>query len=204
MSGGISKKVSLTIKDRNTFNGLQGILHPLKQTNGIEFPYTPTIGIGHSANYGQHDIVHSVSQPNYYINTPNPTIGITAQFTANDLEEAKYTSAALHFLKSCTKGEFGERAGDLAGMPPPILILNAYGLLHAERVPVVVGNVSYNLTEDVDYVEFDNPGTGKIILPTTMLMTIDLKIQQTPRQVRENFDATSYANGSLLRNGGFM
>jgi len=204
MSGGIKNKVSLVLKNRNDAGALTGILFPLQQTsNGIEFPYTPTIGIGHSANYGQHDIVHSVSQPNYYVNTPNPTIGITAQFTSNSIEEAKYTAACLHFLKSCTKGEFGEQAGDLAGTPPPVLILSAYGMLHAERIPVVVGNVSYNLTEDVDYVEVESAG-NMLTLPTTLLMTIDLKVQQTPRFVRENFDAGRYASGHLLRGGGFM
>lgn len=209
MSGGISKKVSLRVKHytnvtaNQLFDGFTGILQPLQSFGGIQFPYTPTIGIGHSANYGTYETIHSVSQPNYYSNTQNPSIGITAQFTANDKNDARYTAAALQFFKSCTKSEFGEQAGERAGTPPPVLILNAYGIMHAENVPVVLTSVNYNLTEDVDYVEYEDTH-GKIVLPTTMLITLDLRVQQTPRSVKENFNINTYASGRLLKGGGFM
>lgn len=204
MSGGISEdqKVSLRFKSRlrQPFE-LEGILAPLNSKNGVDFPYTPTIGIGHSANFGSYDTTHSIYQPQYYVNTQNPSISLTSTWTANSIDEAAYTAAALQFFKSCTKSEFGVSAGQRAGTPPPVLLLNAYGNLHIKDVPVVLATMNYNLTEDVDYVQ-----VGDFSIPTSMLITLDLKIQQTPRNVRDNFDIKQYANGGLLNKGkgGFM
>lgn len=206
MSGGIGddQKVKLQVKTVDGWGlGFDGLLEPLRQDRGVVFPYTPTIGIGHSANYGSYDSTHSVYQPNYYVNTPNPTIGITATFTANDIKEARYTAAALHFFKTCTKSNFGVNSQD-AGSPPRTLIFNAYGQLHSKNVPVILTSVNYNLVEDVDYVEVEFNGE-KTSIPTTLLITLDLRVQMPPRYTKDNFDIRGYASGSLLKNNkGFM
>ncbi len=204
MSGGIGdeQKVKLQTKSLSGI-AFDGLLAPLRQDRGVIFPYTPTIGIGHSANYGSYDSTHSIYQPNYYVNTPNPTIGITATFTANDMSEARYTASALHFFKTLTKSDFGEKAVN-PGSPPRTLIFNAYGHLHAKNVPVILTSVNYNLVEDIDYVEVDFNGS-KTSIPTSLLVTLDLRVQMPPRYTKERFDLRNYANGSSLKSGnGFI
>ena len=203
MSGGISddQKVRLQVKSLIGWKyGFDGLLAPLRQERGMTFPYSPTIGIGHSANYGTYETTHSIYQPNYFVNTPNPTIGITATFTSNTQEEAEYTAACLHFFKTCTKMDYGISAGDDAGSPPPVLIFNAYGKLHAKDVPVIITSVNYNLTEDIDYVQVDDYS-----IPTNLLVTLDLRVQVPPRYTRDNFSLRDYASGNFLnKNKGLM
>jgi len=204
MSGGIGEEQKVRLQVKN-LSGLSfdGLLSPLRQDRGVIFPYTPTIGIGHSANYGSYDTTHSVYQPNYYVNTPNPSIGITATFTANEMGEARYTAAALHFFKTLTKSDFGEQ-GINPGSPPRTLIFNAYGHLHANNVPVILTSVNYNLVEDIDYVEVDFNGS-KTSIPTSLLVTLDLRVQMPPRYTKERFNLRNYANGSSVKGGdGFI
>lgn len=187
--------------------GVEGMLAPLAE-NGrpvVKFPYTPTIGVGHSANYGSYDTTHGIYQPNYYVSTANPTLGITATFTANDINEARYTAAALHFFKVCTKSDFGQGVGGgPPGSPPRTLMFDAYGHLHARKVPVVLTSVQYNLVEDSDYVEVEFNGE-KTSIPTSLLVTLDLRVQMPPKWTKENFNIQSYASGDLLKNNkGFI
>lgn len=195
-------KVSVRLKNPGKPFTPFGGLDPLRQddVNGVVFPYTPTIQMSHSASYGQYDVVQSVYQQQYYVNTPNPTINVTAQFTSDTEEDAKYTAAALHFFKACTKSDFGDAAGDLAGTPPPVLLFNAYGIIHGKNVPVVLQSFSYTLTEDVDYVEVDFAGE-RVSLPTMMLFSLDFRVQMPPSKVREEFDIRRYANGFLMSGG---
>lgn len=203
MSGGIddNQKVSLILKNPSLVDfEFTGMLQPLSQDKGVVFPYTPTIGFGHAANYGDYTAPHSLYQPQFYANTVNPTIGITATFTANNFEEAKHTAACLHFFKSLTKADFGVASGQRAGTPPPVCRFSAYGVLHAQNVPVVVASVNYNLTEDVDYVQVND-----FSVPASLLVTLDLRVQQSPIKVRDNFNVKSYRSGALLRGGkGFI
>lgn len=208
MSGGISDDQKVKLYPKTTIGwglGVEGMLAPLAE-NGrpvVTFPYTPTIGIGHSANYGSYETTHGIYQPNYYVSTSNPTIGITATFTANDKEDALYTAAALHFFKVCTKSDFGVNS-PTPGAPPRTLIFDAYGHLHAKKVPVVLTSVNYNLVEDIDYVEVEFNGE-KTSVPTSLLVTLDLRVQMPPRWTKDNFDIRGYASGDLLKNNkGFI
>lgn len=174
---------------------LAGKLSKLSSTRGVIFPYTPTIQFSHSANYGTYDTTHSVYQTKYWINTPNPTIQITAQFTAQTNDDAEYSAAALHFFKAATKGDFGERATN-PGLPPPVLKFSGYGDLHAAAVPIVIGSMSYTLPEDIDYVE-----TSIGAIPVMFIVSLDLAVQHAPVNVRRGFSASGYQSGSILKNG---
>lgn len=152
MSGGLAsdQKARLIPKDQTLLQ--DGLVSPLAKTAGIVFPYTPTIMVGHTAHYGQYDITHGMYQQQFFINSPNPTISLTATFTSQTRSEIAYAIACLTFLKSCTKSDFGEQRRETAGTPPPVLLFSAYGAAHFKNVPVVVKSVSYTLPEDVDYV----------------------------------------------------
>ena len=173
-SGGINQdqRVSLTAKNPDLIADT-GLLRPLKNTgNGIVFPFTPTINFNHAANYGTYEITHSVYQQNYYINSPNPTISITATFAPQTIEEMAYAVATLNFLKSCTKSDFGAFTSDgqingQAGLPPPVLILNGYGSLNMQRVPVVIRGVGYTFPEDTDYLMIGFNGERFYEVPTS-------------------------------------
>jgi len=139
-----------------------GILKPLQATNGIIFPYTPTIAIQHNADYENYDLVHSNYRGYFYRGSQVQNILITATFTANDVEEANYLLASLHFLKSCTKMFYGQDAN--RGMPPPIVFLTGLGEYQFNNHPCAITMVNENLPNDVDYIPCGKP-TG--IVPTT-------------------------------------
>jgi len=199
MSGGISQsqKVMLGLKQPGKPFGYTGLLAPLSQTNGILFPYTPTIQMSHSANYGAFDITHGMYAPNYYVNTPAPVISLTAIFTSNTIDEAKYTIASLHFLKSLVKSDFGQQRRATAGTPPPICKFFAYGQVHAENTPVIVKNFGYTLTEDVDYVSIGVDSINEGLTDADGLdRTSDLPEQfNAGTEIIEDFDVTS--NGTV-------
>ena len=103
----------------------------------------------------------------------------------------------------CTKSDFGVNS-PTPGAPPRTLIFDAYGHLHAKKVPVVLTSVNYNLVEDIDYVEVEFNGE-KTSVPTSLLVTLDLRVQMPPRWTKDNFDIRGYASGDLLKNNkGFI
>jgi len=139
-----------------------GILKPLQATNGIIFPYTPTIAIQHNADYENYDLVHSNYRGYFYRGSQVQNILITATFTANDVEEANYLLASLHFLKSCTKMFYGQDAN--RGMPPPIVFLTGLGEYQFNNHPCAITMVNENLPNDVDYIPCGKPSG---VVPTT-------------------------------------
>ena len=199
MSVGVSSnhKVRLFAKQPGEYSS--GPFQVLK--GGVIFPYTPTINFNHSANYGSYETTHSVFQPQYYINTPNPTISVTATFTAQSEEEALYSAAAIHFFQSVTKSSFGESANP--GKPPSVLLFSGFGALHAERVPVVLRNFTYTLIEDTDYVTVDVAGLGETSIPTQFIVGLELAVQIMPSKA-SRFNLQNYQNGMLLRGGGYI
>lgn len=198
MSGGISSSQRTTLRTRGGFS-YDGILAPLASTQGVVFPYTPVLSVSHAANFGQYDITHSVYQPNYWVNTSNPTIDMTATFTAQDLSEASHTAACLHFFKAVTKGSFGQQTRNTtSGSPPPVLLLNSYGQF--QNVPVVLRSFTYTLPDDFDYVTVDT-AVGEQTLPTQMLVQLSFSPQYAPTKVRKEFNINSYRSGQA---GGFL
>ena len=126
------------------------IMRPLIETNGMVFPYTPSISIAHSATYQPMTPVHNNYPFLSYENSKVDAMTITGQFFCEDAVEAAYWVAAVHFLKSVTKMAFGTDTN--AGAPPPVLKLNGYGDYIFKDVPVVVTNFTIELPNDVDYI----------------------------------------------------
>ena len=197
------QKASLKLKKTGGPIDITGLLYPLKDNYGVIFPFTPTIMFSHAAQYGTYDVTGSNYQQNYYQNTSNPTISVTAMFSSNTMEEARYTAAAIQFFKASTKSEFGVRAGASAGTPPPILKFNAYGQANAKNIPVVLRSFNYTLPEDTDYVTF-NWLSDEISIPSLILVQIELVPQLPPKTVKDNFNLSNYASGSNLNGGGFL
>lgn len=193
-----SSKPTIVAKDPTFFS--KGIMSVL---NGrVTFPYTPTIQVSHNAVYGTYDLPHSVYQSHFYSHTQNPTIQITAPFTAVDKVDAAYAAAAIQFFKVATKSDFGlaAKARGTAGSPPPVLLFSAYGELNFKMVPVVVKNFAYTLVEDADYVEFDHQSFGTVTLPSAFVIQLDLGVQQAPVKHKQ-FNLSDYASGASIKRG---
>jgi hypothetical protein len=127
-----------------------GILGPLKATNGVIFPYTPKIDIGYKTNYQAYDVTHSNFRGYYYQNSQVGDIGISAQFTAQNTDEANYLLAVIHFFRSVGKMFYGQDAQ--RGTPPPLLFLTGLGEYQFNKHPVLLTSFTYGLPNDVDYI----------------------------------------------------
>ncbi len=133
------------------------ILYPLKLTNGVIFPYNPTINVSYSASYDPVDVVHTNYKLFQYRNSSVGDISISAEFTAQDTNEALYLLAVIHFFKSVTKMFYGNDTSPRKGSPPPLCFLTGYGTYQFVNHPLVITNFNYSLPADVDYIRATLP-----------------------------------------------
>jgi len=139
-----------------------GIMLPLLYTDGVIFPYTPTISTAYRANYSTYDLTHSNYRGYFYQNSAVEEISLTGTFTAQDTSEANYLLAVIHFFRSVTKMFYGA-TDPMRGAPPPVCFLSGLGQYQFNYHPVLVSNFSYSLPNDVDYIRagsVSNNGTN--------------------------------------------
>lgn len=130
--------------------GSAGILEPLRQTDGVVFPYTPKIDIQYSAEYNPYDLVHSNYRGYFYKGSRVGEVVMNADFTAQDSGEADYLLAVIHFFRSATKMFYGQ--DKQRGTPPPLVFLSGLGEFQFNEHPCVISQFNYNLPSDVDYI----------------------------------------------------
>jgi hypothetical protein len=193
------------------------MLLPLVEAGGaFVFPYTPTIIVGHSANYNTLQPVHTNYPFHIYENSSIQEIVITGDFTVENAQEGQYWVAAMHYLRSVTKMFYGE--GEYAGSPPPLVKLNGYGDYVFNNVPCVVTNFTIDLPSDVDYIavplsELANsiegppePRGGDAVtwVPTQSLMTVTVQPTYS-RKTLSTFNLNTFVNGGFIKNNaGFI
>jgi hypothetical protein len=152
-------RVRISLSDKSTYlyknTDGPGILAPLAKTDGVIFPYTPSIETSYVANYDKYDLVHSNYRGAYYKNSAVNDISIRGIFTAQDTSEAQYMLAVIHFFRSVTKMFYGK--DEQRGAPPPLVYLSGFGDYQFAGHPCVVTNFSYSLPSDVDYIRANNP-----------------------------------------------
>ena len=136
--------------------GEAGILKPLYDTDGVIFPYTPSIETSYNANYEMYDLTHSNFRGYFYKNSRVNDISIRATFTAQDTQEAAYLLAVIHFFRSVTKMFYGAKDA-YRGAPPPLTYLSGLGAYQFNNHPCVVSQFNYSLPPDVDYIRADAP-----------------------------------------------
>lgn len=134
------------------------VLYPLKQTNGVIFPYTPTVQAGYKANYEVSELVHTNYKNYFYKNSSVEDLTITADFTAQDQQEAQYLLAVIHFFRTVTKMFYGQDKSPNAGTPPPLVFLSGFGAYNYDNHPVLISSFSYTLPNDVDYIRTTSSG----------------------------------------------
>jgi hypothetical protein len=133
-----------------------GILQPLKVTEGVIFPYTPTIATTYTAQYNNYDLTHSNYRGYFYQGSHVGELTITATFTAQDSNEAAYLLAVIQFFRSVTKMFYGQQDA-FRGSPPPLVFLQGYGDFQFNLNPCVVQTFNYTLPADVDYIRAGAP-----------------------------------------------
>lgn len=214
-----------------------GILAPLRNTDGVIFPYTPQISMAYTARYGVQQLTHSNYSSHTYEGSEVAAISITGDFTAQNGAEAAYVLACLHFFKSATKMWFGQ--GTNVGSPPPLLFLTGYGDNYFPNVPCVLTSMQHTMPADVDYIQANVSSLSQsgraaaplnaahiesaaaasthgqssssknttTMIPTSSQIQITLQPVYSRKNIKDNFNLTDFANGSLLgtdKSGGFI
>lgn len=176
-----------------------GIVAPLDTTNGLMFPYTPTVTQSHDAEYETMSMTHSNTNYLAYSRTPNVNISITAKFSVQNQNEGLYALAAIHFLKTVTKMYFGETDAleGLAGTPPPMLELNGYGTYMFNKIHCILRRFSFAFDENMQMINIvgDN---GYVRLPALFTVQLELTCQTTARAQRQDFNFEDFASGFLM------
>jgi len=126
------------------------VLWPLRNTDGVIFPYTPSIDTAYKAEYEAYNLTHSNYRGYFYKGSYVDPINIKAMFTAQDHNEANYLLAVIHFFRSATKMFYGQDAQ--RGSPPPLVYLSGLGDFQFNEHPCVIAQFNYNLPNDVDYI----------------------------------------------------
>lgn len=183
--------------------GVSNILSILYKTNGVLFPYTPTVNFSQDVDYKTIDLVHSNYDINAYNRTPSVSLSIAGKFSVQNKREGEYAIAVLHFLRTASKMYFGDEdaSNGLAGLPPPVLLFSGYGAYMFNDLRVVLKSHSYTFDDSVDMVEVNLDG---IITKVPALFTVSLAlgVQQTPYAMREKFSLDTFRTGELMRRGG--
>lgn len=195
-----SEENRVIIKDQTGLFITQGnsILKPLLATNGVIFPFTPTIGTSHKANYEVENLLHTNYGTPYYTHSSVDGINIQGRFTAQTPEEAKYIVAMMHFFKTATKMFYG--ATKNRGTPPPVLYLDAHGQFMYDHIPVVVREFQYSLPNDVNYMSV-TIGKGITKVPVDVQVTVDLIPTYSRNKISNEFDLVKFSQGQLLTSG---
>ena len=136
-----------------------GILAPLSKSgsDGVIFPYTPTITTAYQAKYNAYELTHSNYKGYFYQGSSVGDITINATFTAQDTSEANYLLAVIHFFRSVTKMFYGQDDAAKRGAPPPLVFLQGLGEYQFNLHPCVVSNFNYIMPNDVDYIRALSP-----------------------------------------------
>lgn len=126
------------------------ILKPLAASNGVVFPYMPSIQTSYNADYSDTALTHSNYKGYFYNSSYVGDVQISGTFTAQDTKEANYLLAVIHFFRSVTRMFYGQDAQ--RGAPPPLVYIQGLGEYQFNNQPCVVKSFTYNLPTDVDYI----------------------------------------------------
>lgn len=148
--------------------GDAGILSILKNTDGVIFPYVPTVTVTHAAKYNSQSLTHTNYTNYFYEASEVNSISISGDFTVQNSHEALYFLASIYFFRATTKMFYGQSAA-YQGAPPPMVYLDGYGAHYLPHVPCIVTSFSHTMPADVDYLEVtvQRPGETKTTSATT-------------------------------------
>ena len=175
------------------------IMSILYETNGLLFPYKPTITLNQAINWDPLALIHTNFDINAYQRTPSVSVSVAAPFTAQTQREGEYLMAVLHFLKVVSKSYYGVSAAEegTAGIPPPVLKLHGFGTTAFSNVPVILKNYSYTFDDQVDYTLFFAKNDESAYLPAKLQITMEFALQFSVTEQREYFSLNEFRSGKL-------
>lgn len=146
----------------------------IRENGGIIFPYSPNITFNYSSSYTKQNPIHSNYALNFYKNSEIANIVIQAKYTVQNNADAEMYIASTQLLYLMTKMRFGN--DPLAGLPPPVCRLDAYGTYMLSNVPISVATVTVEYPENVDYFIYEPVYSpeDKSAVPTYSQTTITL------------------------------
>ena len=133
--------------------GTYGLLQPLRATNGLVWPYQPTINWTQGINYSSQEMLHTNQEFKSYTRSSAATFSVDGMFSIQNQTDGLYSLACIHFLRTVSKMAFG--ASQNPGTPPPVLQFSAYGTMMFNKLPVILERFAVSLPNDVDYVPID-------------------------------------------------
>ena len=179
--------------------GENDILAPLRNI-GLVFQYAPHLTFTTLANWSPQSFGHTNYSYNAWENSDVSEIMLASEFTAESEDEAKYMLAVIHFLKSATKGGFGQNDGG-RGVPPAVYNFNYLGNHQFKDVPVVITNVTLVYDNSIDYIPIVVAGKETLV-PAHIGITIMIKPQYNPKTMIEEFTVSNFRKGTYLKTGG--
>jgi hypothetical protein len=103
--------------------------------------------------------------------------------------------AMMHFFRTVTKMFYGQ--DQLAGTPPPVLFLDAYGPYTFDHIPIVITGFDYELPNDVDYISCSIKGQKQKI-PTSLNVSLTMIPTYSRNNISNKFGLTSFSQGALI------
>jgi hypothetical protein len=189
------------------------IMKPLIETNGLVFPYTPTILIQHTANYDALQPTHSNYPFPQYQSSSIEDLVITGDFFCENAKDAQYWAATLQYLRAMTKMSYGQSTN--AGAPPAVAHLTGYGDFVFPKVPVIITNFTVDLPADVDYIKTQVDGEVSVSTTTSVngfyegWAPVQSQVMVTVKPIysrarTSQFSLDAFVKGEYLDNGGFI
>lgn len=212
-------RIKITVANWNMFtDSTTDLLSPLVRTNGVIFPYTPSISVSHNARWNEQALTHSNYKNYFYEGSEVMPITISGDFSVQNIEEGKYLLAVIYFFRTVTKMFFGKdenQGGVPSGNPPPLVFLDGFGDYYFPHVSCVVQNFTHTMPNDVDYIQVPVSPSGipslatysrqTVRLPTLSQISVQVQPVYSRKNVYENFNLKKFAQGQLLRGrGGFI
>jgi len=177
----------------------EGAFSLLQDTNGVVWPYNPSITIATKANYSALDPVHSNYPFQAYKSSSVDDIQISGDFSCETEEDAAYWIQATTFFKASTKMFFGRSTN--AGNPPVICNLSGYGPGVLNSIPVVVKSFSVELPEDVNYIKCTSNNFGQATwVPILSKISVTVAPIYNRSKLRQ-FSLQEYASGQMSTKG---
>jgi len=200
----------------------------LHETNGVIFPYTPTVTYKQNPQWQSQDLTHSIQQYYYFTAVESAQISIGGRFTVQNSQEGKYLLGVWHFLRSYSKMHFGINDPQ-KGLPPPILLLDGYGGYVFNELPIIIQTWNIDFPADVDYVRVStstpivgpeirrdqsgtssstanigspassSPGNEYAYLPSSTNINITAVVQRPPNSLKRDFNLQDFREGRLLK-----
>jgi len=194
-------RVKISVPSLSTFR-TSSVLQPLSATGyNVVFPITPTINLVTSAMYSEMHPVHSNYPFPAYTNSRTEDIVVAGNFPVQTQEDGLYWLAAVHLFRSLTKMFYGETSEK--GSPPPVVKLNGYGSYVLNNVPVVITQFSFDLPNNVDYLQVGAAGITPDkyqMVPTNSLFSVTCKPVYSRAKV-STFSMDEFVRGNLANEG---